>query len=31
MKCQSREITWHNGGTGGMHTILALDRERHRR
>jgi CubicO group peptidase (beta-lactamase class C family) len=23
-----REITWHNGGTGGMHTILALDRER---
>src|SRR5687767_15526501 len=20
--------TWHNGGTGGMHTILALDRER---
>ena len=23
-----RELTWHNGGTGGMHTILALDRER---
>ena len=23
-----REITWHNGGTGGMHTMLALDRER---
>jgi CubicO group peptidase (beta-lactamase class C family) len=23
-----RGITWHNGGTGGMHTILALDRER---
>jgi CubicO group peptidase (beta-lactamase class C family) len=23
-----REITWHNGGTGGMHTILAMDRER---
>jgi hypothetical protein len=23
-----REITWHNGNTGGMHTILALDRER---
>ena len=25
---ERREITWHNGGTGGMHTILALDRER---
>jgi CubicO group peptidase (beta-lactamase class C family) len=23
-----REITWHNGGTGGMHAMLALDRER---
>ena len=23
-----REITWHNGGTGGMHAVLALDRER---
>ena len=23
-----REITWHNGDTGGMHTILALDTER---
>jgi CubicO group peptidase (beta-lactamase class C family) len=25
---QNRDITWHNGGTGGMHTMLALDRER---
>ena len=25
---ERREITWHNGGTGGMHTMLALDRER---
>jgi len=24
----NREVTWHNGGTGGMHTMLALDRER---
>lgn len=23
-----REITWHNGGTGGMRSMLALDRER---
>ena len=25
---ENREITWHNGGTGGMRTMLALDRER---
>lgn len=25
---QNRELTWHNGGTGGMRTMLALDRER---
>ena len=25
---QNREITWHNGGTGGMRSMLALDRER---
>jgi CubicO group peptidase (beta-lactamase class C family) len=25
---QDREITWHNGGTGGMRSMLALDRER---
>jgi CubicO group peptidase (beta-lactamase class C family) len=25
---QNRELTWHNGGTGGMHSMLALDRER---
>jgi CubicO group peptidase (beta-lactamase class C family) len=25
---QNRDITWHNGGTGGMRSILALDRER---
>ena len=25
---ENRELTWHNGGTGGMHSILALDRER---
>ena len=25
---ERREITWHNGDTGGMHTMLALDRER---
>ena len=25
---ERREITWHNGGTGGMHAMLALDRER---
>jgi hypothetical protein len=25
---ERREITWHNGATGGMHAILALDRER---
>jgi len=25
-----RTITWHNGGTGGTRTILALDRERGR-
>ncbi len=25
---QNRELTWHNGGTGGMRSMLALDRER---
>jgi CubicO group peptidase (beta-lactamase class C family) len=25
---QNREITWHNGRTGGMQAMLALDRER---
>ncbi|HLL63591.1 MAG TPA: serine hydrolase domain-containing protein [Propionibacteriaceae bacterium] len=25
---ENRELTWHNGGTGGMRTVLALDRER---
>ena len=25
---QNREITWHNGGTGGMRSMIALDRER---
>lgn len=25
---EGRDLTWHNGGTGGMHTMLALDRQR---
>nr|WP_269778802.1 serine hydrolase domain-containing protein [Microlunatus antarcticus] len=25
---EGRTVTWHNGGTGGTRTILALDRER---
>ena len=25
---EGRVITWHNGGTGGMRTMLAIDRER---
>ena len=28
MEFQNRELTWHNGGTGGMRSMLALDRER---
>lgn len=27
---EGRSVTWHNGGTGGTRTILALDRERGR-
>ena len=25
---ENRELTWHNGGAGGMRSMLALDRER---
>jgi hypothetical protein len=28
IEIDGREITWHNGATGGMHTIVALDRQR---